>query len=125
MKVKPNATSKGLRITNAVTLFSVKSYGCPAFAGLCRKPKVSDPKLKNIADSLYRKDAKIGSGSTADAIRHENITGEPVGGAFHSTKGTEAIRSLENWGKKSTNASSADRAAAENMAADLRDALGY
>lgn len=34
-----------------------------------------DTKLRNLISDLYRKGAKIGSGSTADAIRYERSTG--------------------------------------------------
>jgi len=43
------------------------------------KPNVKDGNLKNIIDDLYRPNAKVGSGSTADAVRYELATGEKVG----------------------------------------------
>lgn len=88
------------------------------------KPHVDDPKLKEITNNLYRENAKIGSGSTADAIRHEKSTGQPVGGVFHTQKGEDSIKSLERWLTKTPKASAGDRAAAENMILDLKDALG-
>ena len=35
-------------------------------------------------DVLYRDGAKIGTGSTADAVRYESDTGSNVGGVFHT-----------------------------------------
>ncbi|MEZ9187695.1 hypothetical protein AB4158_26705, partial [Vibrio splendidus] len=89
------------------------------------KPSVNNPQLKKIVDGLYRPNAKVGSGSTADAIRHELSTGQAVGGRFHSQKGADSIRALEKWSGNNPKASPGDRAAAENIVSDLRNALGH
>ena len=77
-------------------------------------------------DDLY-KGAKtenpIGTGSTADAIRCETATGIKVGGKFHTQKGQEYARGLENWLKNNPNAHPSDRAAAQAVLNDLRAAL--
>lgn len=88
-----------------------------------QKPFVSDPKLKKVIDNLYRENAKIGSGSTADAIRYETQTGLKVGGRSHTQKGEDAVRFLEDWLKKNPDAKQGDVAAAENVLLDLKDAL--
>jgi hypothetical protein len=36
------------------------------------KPNVQDENLSHIIDDLYRPNAKVGSGSTADAVRCNN-----------------------------------------------------
>jgi hypothetical protein len=90
-------------------------------------PKVGDAKLGNIISDLYkgaRGPNPIGTGSTADAIRSEAATGLATGGRFHSQKGTEYIRALENWQAKNPNASHYDRMVAESVKNDLRNALG-
>jgi hypothetical protein len=87
------------------------------------KPHVEDARLDKLLNKIYRKDAEIGSGSTADAIRHERLVGEPVKGVWHSQKGEESVRSLETWLKNNPTASSGDRAAAENVIKDLKDSL--
>ena len=66
----------------------------------------------------------IGSGSTADAVRHEIATGQPIGGKFHTQKAQEYLRALEKWMSRNPNASPADRAAAKSMLDDLTNALG-
>lgn len=90
------------------------------------QPEVDDPKLQNLVKDLY-KGAKtanpIGSGSTADAIRHEMATGEKVGGRFHAQKGREYARALEKWLEKNPSASPKDRAAAQSVLDDTRSAL--
>ncbi len=106
-----------------------------------QKPIVVDTDLKKIVDANYRDNAKIGSGSTADAIRHERATGGSVGGREHTQKGEDTVRALQYWlerhpldekdaqGKPLINTAEAfsqrknDRAAAENMIKDLVDAL--
>jgi hypothetical protein len=90
------------------------------------KPTVDNPKLNNLVNDLYKgakTDNPIGTGSTADAIRHEQKTGQPVGGKFHTQKGEEYARALEKWLEKNPNASESDRAAARAMLDDLQGAL--
>jgi filamentous hemagglutinin len=44
------------------------------------KPDIKDENLKNLINDLYRPNAKVGSGSTADAVRYELATGERLEG---------------------------------------------
>ncbi|MBH5403175.1 RHS repeat protein, partial [Bradyrhizobium sp. CNPSo 4010] len=88
------------------------------------KPAVSDPELARLLDQLYRPNATVGSGSTAAAIREELKTGQAVGGAFHSQKAGDSIRALERWLSNNLTARPGDRAAAENVIRDMRNALG-
>lgn len=88
------------------------------------RPHVEDPKLSKVMDDLYRPNAKVRSGSTADAVREEMATGKPVGGRWHTQKANEGVTRLDNWLKKNPTASPGDRAAAENVMRDLQDALG-
>jgi filamentous hemagglutinin len=67
--------------------------------------------------------APIGSGSTADAIRHERITGTPVGGKWHTQKGQEYSAALRNWLGKNSGASQTDKTAAQSVLEDLLNAL--
>lgn len=87
------------------------------------KPHVEDPELKKLVDQQYREGAKVGSGSTADAIRHERLTGEKVGGRSHAQKGANDMRAIQKWLEKNPGARPGDRAAAENIVKDLKDAL--
>lgn len=87
------------------------------------KPDVKDSELKNIMDDLYRPNAKIGSGSNADVVRYEAPTGQNVGGKLHLEKAKNYVKALESWLKRNPTASSADRAAAENVLRDLQNAL--
>lgn len=89
------------------------------------KPPVSDPKLQNMVNDLYRPDAKIGNGSTADAIRYEKATGCQVGGRSHIQKGWDYVRALQNWLRRNPNASPSDRQVAQDMLDDLLDALNW
>lgn len=96
----------------------------PAFLQRIPKPMVMDSKLKRIVNDLYRPRAKIGNGSTADAIRHEQKTGKAVGGRFHFQKGELYQRALSNWLALSDGASTADIDAAQKLLQDLNDAMG-
>jgi hypothetical protein len=87
------------------------------------KSAVSDKNLSRIIDRLYRPDAKIGSGSTAAAVRHELTTGQPVGNAFHSQKSRDGITALQKWLDRNPVATPGDRAAAENVIRDMSNAL--
>lgn len=89
-----------------------------------QKPHVSDNELSELVDWLYRPNASIGSGSTADAIRFELSTGKAVGGAFHGQKAQDGIVALQRWLSKNPTAPSGDRAAAENIIRDMMNALG-
>ncbi len=89
------------------------------------KPNVQDPKLQNIVNQLYRPGAKIGNGSTADAIRYEKATGCLVAGRSHIQKGWDYVRALQRWLAQNPNASITDRQAAQDMLYDLIDALSW
>ena len=90
-------------------------------------PKVTDAKLGNLVKDLF-KGAKmpnpIGTGSTADAVRNELITGLPTHGRFHSQKATEYTNALTSWLKKNPNAPHQDQLVARSLINDLRSALG-
>jgi RHS repeat-associated protein len=89
------------------------------------RPHVADPRLAAHIGEVYRAGAKIGSGSTAAAVRHEIATGQAVGGRLHSQKAQDYIRTLQKWLEQNQAASAADRAAAENVIRDLQNALGH
>jgi hypothetical protein len=89
-------------------------------------PKVSDPKLQNYVDNLYKgttNPSRIGTGTTADAVRRELATGIPTGGTRHSVKAEETITGLERWLKNSRDASYSDKLVARSLLEDLRNAL--
>jgi hypothetical protein len=90
---------------------------------LMEKPHVKDQKLFEIVDDIYRPNAKVGSGSTAAAARHEILTGESVGGKQHIQKVADQTNRLEKWIISNPTAAAGDRAAAQNILLDLKDAL--
>jgi len=99
----------------------------PALSDVLPTPQVSSPKLQNIINNLYSgttNPTRVGTGTTADAIRSELITGEPTGGKFHTIKGNESINGLNNWLARNPDASYADRLVAQSLLDDLRNALG-
>ena len=84
---------------------------------------VSNQKLKNAINEIYRPGAKIGDGGLADAIRHELKTGELVGGKSHIIKGNERVKNLENI-IKTQNLNQSDLNIAQKLLNDLKNALG-
>lgn len=84
---------------------------------------VQNNSLKNAIEELYRLGATVGDGGLADAVRHELLTGELVGGKSHLIKAAERITNLENIIKKH-NLSPSDLNIANSLLNDLRDALG-
>lgn len=84
---------------------------------------VSNQKLKNAVNQIYRPGATVGDGGLADAIKHELKTGELVGGKSHITKGKERIRNLENIINKQ-NLNTKDLEIAKQLLHDLKNALG-
>ncbi|RYF31151.1 MAG: hypothetical protein EOO23_03420, partial [Comamonadaceae bacterium] len=87
------------------------------------KPAVTNAELSALLNDLYRPGAKIGSGSTADAVRYETVTGQSVGEVFHTQKAGDYSIALQKWIDKNPTASPGDRAAAENVLRDLQNAL--
>ena len=85
--------------------------------------KVTNENLKNTIKELYRENATIGDGGTADAIRHELETGELVGGKSHIQKGEQRLKNLQNILKRN-NLNEIDRKIANELYNDLLDALG-
>ena len=88
-----------------------------------QKPIVSDPKLNGLVEDIFRRDAKVGNGSTGAAVREELRTGLQTGGRFHSQKAEDYSRALQKWLKSNPTARLSDRAAAENMLRDMQNAL--
>ena len=77
--------------------------------------------IQNLPPPL---NAKIGSGSTAAAVRQELASGQPVGSVYHSQKAQDNIVALQKSLDKNPTASPGDRAAAENIIRDMTNALG-
>lgn len=86
------------------------------------KPQVADARMKNIVGDLFRPGAKVGNGSTADAVRHELRTGELVGGRGHLIKAQEVLTRLRNHMSDAA-ATPADKGTAKILAQDLLNAL--
>jgi hypothetical protein len=121
------ATEEGIGLS-ARTADSVAVRNISRLAGRpLPKPVVSDLKLRNYVDDLYKgttNPSRVGNGTTADAVRAERSTGNPVGGKFHTQKAQDTARGLRNWLNRNPGADPRDRAVAESLYDDLVDALG-
>jgi len=114
----------GARIVR-VTISSTSSASAPQT--VLSAPRVGSTKLQNIVDDLYKgttNPGRVGTGTTADAIRYELRTGQQVFGRSHIQKGEDYIRGLENWLKANPSAPYSERLIARSLADDLLDALG-
>jgi len=83
---------------------------------------VTNQKLKNTVNDLYRPGAVIGDGGTADSIRHYLKTGELVSGSTHIQKGEERVRNLKNI-LETQDLNTTDRKIAYELLQDLIAAL--
>jgi hypothetical protein len=89
-------------------------------------PVVQDAKLANIVTDLYKgttNPTRVGTGTTADAVRNEIRTGEPTNGRWHFQKALDSSRALQNWLKRNPSASFHDRLVAQSLLDDLLNAL--
>ncbi|WP_131923222.1 hypothetical protein [Hazenella coriacea] len=83
---------------------------------------VSNKKLKNTINEMYRRGATTGDGGLADAIRVETRYGVLVGGKSHIKKGLERVRNLENI-MRNEKLSESDWKHANELINDLKRAL--
>ncbi|MDD2498191.1 MAG: hypothetical protein PHY90_08695, partial [Desulfitobacteriaceae bacterium] len=84
---------------------------------------VSNEKLKNAVNQLYRKGSVIGDGGTADIIRFERETGILLSKSGHIQKGKDMLGYLTDI-VKSGNLSDKDAKIANRLINDLQKALG-
>jgi uncharacterized protein YukE len=92
-----------------------------------QRPAVQNAGLNNIVRPLYRganSPTRTGDGTTADAVRAERLTGQPVKDKPHTRKANEAVRALRNWLRRHRDASPEDRGIATNELNNLLNALG-
>jgi hypothetical protein len=87
------------------------------------RPATTDPNLSKIMDAANKQNTKVGSGSTADALRSERLDQQRVGGKWHEQKSKDLVIRLRKWLRSNQMASPGDRAAAENVLRDLQNAL--
>ncbi len=80
------------------------------------------PELRKVIGELYRPGATIGDGGTADVIRHELKTGQLKSKAGHRQKGSDRLTQLRRL-LEDGDVDGNDRAIAERLMTDLKDAL--
>jgi len=80
--------------------------------------------LRDLVNGVYLNGSTIGSGSSAAALREEKTFGQRVKGKLHTVKSKEMLGSFVTWLRNHPAAAPGDRAAAENIVKDMKDALG-
>jgi hypothetical protein len=99
------------------------SNGCGNSEDPLQVPQVENTKLQNIINNLYKgvgKDGNVGNGTTADALRYENETGQPVGNKFHLIKAGYELRGLRNL-LRSGNLRQSDSLVAQSLYDELKE----
>lgn len=91
------------------------------------KPKVSNRKLQNIINDLWKhagKKGTAGDGTTFDAIRNELLTGRASNGIWHLKKGAQIMNGLRGLLRKTGRdaLSPEERKIAQDLFNELRDA---
>lgn len=89
------------------------------------KPDVTDPKLQNVVDDLYKgttNPGRVGTGTTADAVRAEFESGQATAGKFHFQKAEQYSNALRSLLKKG-NLGAQDRLVAQSLLDVLQNAL--
>jgi RHS repeat-associated protein len=97
-----------------------------AGADVLATPEVENTKLQNVVNDLYKGTTnaeRVGTGTTADAVRNEIETGEATGGKFHFAKAEQYSTALSNLIKGGT-LSPHDQVVAQSLFDDLQNALG-
>ncbi len=83
--------------------------------------RAQDPKVKNLVDKLYRPNADIGDGGTADCLRYELATGDLKSPNGHLNKAANAVSQI--YDMLQANPDCADRELLLELANDLIDAI--
>lgn len=124
-KKDPSAVTK----TNDVVIKADAAKGGMKLLGTARDNllnTVQHSKLKKIVNDLFRPGAKVGSGSSMDAFRLEQLTGAKVGGKTHGTKLIQYRTALQRLWKNRANLSASDRKTVKQLLNDIQNALsGY
>jgi hypothetical protein len=124
----PAARRAGLEMDFASFRFFTRAgVAAEEGAAILPKPNVVDPKLQNYVNDLYKGTTnpnRVGTGTTADAVREEIATGKPTAGKWHIQKAEDTARGLRNWLARNPGAAPHDRIVAQSLYDDLVNALG-
>ena len=122
---KDHSTESMEAVTADVTILDTAENSPSEQHPCSRKRLLADAStdvVKNIVKELYRPNAAVGDGGTADAIRKQIATGELIGERNHIRKGRERVRQIEKVLSKNPN--HPDKELLERLRNDLIDALG-
>ena len=122
---KDHSTESMEAVTADVTILDTAENSPSEQHPCSRKRLLADAStdvVKNIVKELFRPNAAVGDGGTADAIRKQIATGELIGERNHIRKGRERVRQIEKVLSKNPN--HPDKELLERLRNDLIDALG-
>ena len=93
-------------------------------AGQALMKGVKNEKVLNLIRDNYRAGAKIGSGSTADAILHTARTNELISDSTHIEKARNTLNRIENGFKQyGSQLNSQEKKVLNKISADLKNTL--
>ena len=84
--------------------------------------RVSNPRLRNIITQLFRRTARVGSGSAMDAFRFEQRTGVLLSPSGHGLKLFERRSQLQRL-RRELSLFPADRQVVKELLIDIQNAL--
>jgi RHS repeat-associated protein len=84
---------------------------------------VTDDDLRNVVEQLYRPGAKVGVGSSMDALRHERLTGELLSPAGHTKKLLDYRTNLLKLWDQRSRLNATDRRIVRDLLSDIQNAL--
>lgn len=122
---KDHSTESMEAVAADVTIFDTAESSPSEQHPCSRKRLLADAStdvVKKIVKELYRPNAAVGDGGTADAIRKQITTGELIGERDHIRKGRERVRQIEKVLSKNPN--HPDKDLLKRLQNDLIDALG-
>lgn len=118
------ATAGGVP-TGKISNAALQIYKQTNAAGRVLMEGVKHRNVLTLIRDNYKAGAKVGSGSTADAVRYElEKVGERVGGKLHSIKANEMISRINNIFKKyGSELNTQEKNVLNTISSDLKDAL--
>jgi hypothetical protein len=86
--------------------------------------QVSSDDLRNVVEQLYRPGARVGAGSSMDALRYERLTGNLLSPAGHTKKVLDYRTNLMKLWEQRSKLNATDRRIIRELLMDIQNALG-
>jgi hypothetical protein len=84
---------------------------------------VKNQKLSNIVNELYKRNARVGNGSSMDAFRYEQLTGLTIRGRSHGQKILDYRKALQKLWHNRQDLSNSEKQVVKELLKDIQNAL--